>query len=150
MASFETVLTLNCAGEMVFDFLIQPANVLKILPPEAGVNYLDVPERLELGSRLEFELTGIGPVQRVIHEVIEFRHPQRFTEKQVKGPLKRFEHQHIVESADNGKIRIIDRIEFEPPGGLAGFLITETRILDSLEEGFDHRHRELKRILEEG
>ena len=149
MATFEADVRLSCSCETAFDFLVQPENILKILPPESGVNYINVPQRLELGSLIEFELTGIGPVQRIIHEIVEFDQPNSFTERQVKGPLKSFEHWHVVEEDVNGEIRVIDRVEFAPPGGLAGFLVTESRILETLQHGFEYRHRELKRILEQ-
>ncbi|MCH7988800.1 MAG: hypothetical protein IID46_06555 [Planctomycetes bacterium] len=149
MATFEAEVILSCSCETAFDFLVQPDNILKILPPDSGVNYINVPQRFELGSLIEFELTGLGPVQRVVHEIVEFDQPNRFTERQVKGPLKAFEHWHVVEENENGEIRILDRVEFLPPGGLAGFLVTESRILETLQRGFEYRHRELKRILEQ-
>ena len=149
MATFEADVILSCSCETAFDFLVQPDNILKTLPPESGVNYINVPQRFELGSLVEFEVTGLGPVQRIVHEIVEFDQPNRFTERQVKGPLKSFEHWHVIEEYDNGEIRVIDRVEFAPPGGLAGFLVTESRILETLQRGFEHRHRELKRILEQ-
>ena len=42
-------------------------------------------------------------------------------------------HEHLVEEAPAGEVVAIDRIEFEPPGGMLGFLITKRRILDELE-----------------
>ena len=149
MAIFEAEVSLSCTCEAAFEFLVRPDNILKILPPDSGVNYLNVPQRFELGSIVEFELTGIGPVQRVVHEIVEFNQPRSFTERQIKGPLKSFEHWHVVEENENGEIRILDRVEFLPPGGLAGFLVTESRILETLQRGFEYRHRELKRILEQ-
>ncbi len=149
MAIFEAEVSLSCTCEAAFEFLVRPDNILKILPPDSGVNYLNVPQRFELGSIVEFELTGIGPVQRIVHEIVEFNQPRSFTERQIKGPLKSFEHWHGVEEHDNGEIRVIDRVEFTPPGGLAGFLVTESRILETLQRGFEYRHRELKRILEQ-
>lgn len=149
MPDFEAAIDLCCTCEAAFEFFVQPANLLKILPSETVLRFVDVPERLELGSRLEFEISGMGPIQRVLHEIVEFNKPFGFTERQLKGPLKSFVHTHLIESNGSDMITVIDRIEFEPPGGLAGFLITENRILDALKYGFEHRHRELKRILEQ-
>ena len=148
MAIFEADVIVSCSCETAFDFLVQPDNILKILPPESGVNYIKVPQRFELGSLVEFEVTGHGPVQRIVHEIVEFDQPNRFTERQIKGPLKSFEHWHVLEESGNGEIRVTDRVEFAPPGGLASFIVTESRILETLQRGFEYRHRELKRILE--
>lgn len=147
MAQFEASVMLARPVEEVFDFLTQPARVLEILPEDSGVTYTSVPERLVLGSRVEFDLKGFGPVQNVIHEVSAFDAPTWFVERQVKGPLPHWEHTHLLEVV-GGRVRVWDRIEFEPPGGLAGLLITEGRIRHSLEKGFAHRHRRLREILE--
>ena len=56
MANFEATVTLACSQDAVFDFLIRPANLQAISPPDIGMKYLSFPEILELGSRLEFEL----------------------------------------------------------------------------------------------
>jgi ligand-binding SRPBCC domain-containing protein len=149
MANFEATVTLNCPQEIVFDFLIRPAKVYEILHPDSGIRYVNVPELLELGSRIEFQIEGFGPVQHIVHEVVEFESPRRFVESQVTGPLGRWLHEHLVEPDAAGGILVVDRIEFEPPGGLAGFLVTADKILDSLQTGFDHRHQELKKLLEQ-
>lgn len=151
MALFESSVTIECDAVTVFEFLIRPENLLRVLPPDSGLNYTNVPEQLELGSILEYELHGIGPVQHVKQEVTRFDHPYRFVESQVRGPLKEFEHDHLIEPLDgDGVVTVIDRITFLPPGGMAGFLITEDRIREKFRTGFEHRHQELKRILEEG
>lgn len=149
MARFESSVTVEVSPEKVFEFLARPANIRNVLPPDAGLVLVEAPDVLELGSRLEFELRGFGPVQRIVHEIVEFESPYRFTENQVHGPLKQFVHEHLVEPSDGRLALVIDRIEFEPPGGVAGFLITEDWIRGSLESSFDHRRRELKRLLEE-
>lgn len=149
MPRFEANLLLNAAQDDVFEFLIRPVNLPAVMPAEANMKLIDVPEVLTLGSRIEFELGGFGVIQRFVHEVTEFDPPHRFTDRQVQGPLKHFVHEHVVQAATDGQVEMIDRIEFEPPGGLAGFVVTKDRILKSLQSSFDHRHRELKRLLEQ-
>ena len=149
MAELETSLAMNCSPEAAFEFLVRPKNLLKIIPTDLGFSFLEVPEQLELGSRIEFQITGYGPVQRFLHEVISLEHPTGFTEHQVTGPLKRFVHEHVVESNGSGEVWVIDRVEFEPPGGLAGFLLTEKRVRESLETGLWHRLNEMKKLLEQ-
>ncbi len=55
-------------------------------------------------------------------------------------------HDHLFEATPEGGVRVIDRIEFEPPSGLAGLLVTEDRIRSSLEDGFDHRYLQLETL----
>ena len=149
MPVFESSVPLACTREQLWEFLVRPTNVLRILPPDAGMSFLSVPERLELGSRVEFQIEGMGPVQHVLHEVTQFDPMSRFVESQVKGPLKAWDHNHILED-DAGGVLLIDRVQFEPPGGLIGFVVTEQLVYGMLESGFSHRHKALQELCAAG
>jgi ligand-binding SRPBCC domain-containing protein len=145
MAHFQTEITLAAPPEEIFDFLIRPENVIRVTAPNAGIKPISSPEILEQGSRIELELTGYGPPQRFTYEVTEFLRPGKFTETLVKGPLKSFRHEHLFETGPSGTL-VVDRVEFQPPGGMLGFLVTEDRIRKGLEHGLRFRHEELARI----
>jgi ligand-binding SRPBCC domain-containing protein len=148
MAVFETSVTLDSPPERVFDLLLLPATHLRLSPPDAGLNFTDFPPVLALGSRFEFRIQSWGTIQQIVHEVIEFDRPRGFTERQVRGPLKSWRHEHRFEPTASGQVVVTDRIEFEPPGGLVGLLVTESKILDKLEDGFFYRHGQLRQLLE--
>ncbi len=145
MASFRTEVLLAAPAEEIFDFLIRPENVIRVTAPNAGLKPVAAPDVLEQGSRIELELSGFGPPQRFLYEVTEFLRPNRFTETLVKGPLKSFRHEHAFEATPGGTL-VSDAVEFQPPGGMLGFLVTEDRIRKALEVGLRFRHAELVRI----
>ena len=149
MASFEACVTINSTGVAVFEFLARPVNLPHITPPEAGLQLVRCPERFAHGSRFEFQMTGFGPAQHFLHEIVAFDEPRGFTERQMKGPLRKFVHEHVVEPAGDGSVVVIDRVEFEPPGGLLRFVVSEERILKSLKNALEYRHRELKARLQQ-
>jgi ligand-binding SRPBCC domain-containing protein len=149
MANFEASIPINTTAEAAFEFLMRPANLVIITPSAAPMEIIQAPERFSVGVKYEFTLGGFGPVQRMTHEITEVVSPTRYVEKAIKSPLPHWIHQHIIEPKGNGEVVVTDRIEFEPPGGFIGFLITEDKILESLDKGFTHRHRELKRLLEQ-
>ena len=60
----------------------------------------------------------------------------------MKGPLKSFRHEHLFETTPNGTL-VSDRVEFQPPGGMLGFLVTEDRIRQGLQHGLKFRYEEL-------
>jgi ligand-binding SRPBCC domain-containing protein len=148
MSRFELSLDLNCSPEVVFDFLLRPVNIALITPESMGLTFVDPPDVLQMGSRLEFHVTVHGSKQTLIHEIISLDEPSQFTEQQVQGPFGQFVHEHVVEPIDKGTVRLVDRVEFKPPKGLLGFILTEKRIRSSLKEGFVHRHRELEQLLQ--
>lgn len=146
MANFETSVQLTATPEQIFDFLIDTDNILKISPPDTGLSFTKRPDKLYQGAILEFQIQGFGQVQKGTHEIIEFNSPELYTEKQISGPLKSYVHEHHVVSNGENQVTIIDRLIFEPPSGLLGFLITESKLLDLFDEGFYHRHNALKAI----
>lgn len=147
MPQFETRISIPKTREEVFDFLIRTANLLEMIPPDSGMRVISAPDIIQCGSRLEFQMNAFGQSLNIVHEVTELAAPARITEVQLKGLFKRWVHEHLVEEESNGQVVAIDRIEFEPPGGMLGFLVTPRRIIDQLESLFDHRHRQMRKIL---
>lgn len=145
MASYQAEIVLAAEPGEIFDFLVRPENASRLTAPDAGLKVISAPQVLEQDSRIEVELSGFGPPQRIVYEVIEFLRPGRFTEKLVKGPLSSYRHEHLFEEASGGT-RVVDAVEFTPPGGMLGFLVSEDRIRSGLVEGLKFRHEELGRI----
>ena len=149
MAIFESSTIINCGVDHAFDFLIKPANVALISPPNMGLHFVSAPEEIEKGSKLQFKIQSFGQVQELVHHITVLDRPKRFVEEQIKGPLKAWIHEHHFESTADGQVIVRDTIEFLPPGGILGFMVTESRILDSLDEGFELRYKKLKQLLEQ-
>lgn len=147
MALFETSVELDATPQEVYDFLARPSNVERITPGSLGLKFVDPPEVITLGLILNSRSQGWGQILHSQHEICELEPPAKITERQVKGPFQAWRHEHLIEALPTGVTLLADRIEFEPPGGLLGFLVTANKILDQLEEAYDHRHRMLKRYL---
>jgi ligand-binding SRPBCC domain-containing protein len=147
MAQFEARVQLPHTREHVFDFLIRTANLLAMIPPDSGMQAVSVPEVIKAGSLLEFQLKQFGQSSKIVHEITQFVAPSKVAERQVQGLFKLWIHEHLVEEAPAGEVVAIDRIEFEPPGGMLGFLVTKRRILDELESLFAHRHAQMRKML---
>jgi ligand-binding SRPBCC domain-containing protein len=149
MAEFESELWLPCGLEALFEFLLRPLNVQRISDPRLGLAFEEAPDVVESGSRIAFKVQAYGVVQHIEHEITAVDRPRLIVEEQIKGPMKAWRHEHLLEAKDDG-VLMIDRIEFQPPGGMLGFLVKESHILDGLEDGFLHREQELRRLVEKG
>jgi ligand-binding SRPBCC domain-containing protein len=149
MPTLEGSVAIRCSIEKAFDFLTTTANFVKLLPQELQLRVVSAPQQLVLGSRMELQILAFGPPQNVTYEITVLARPHRFTETQVKGVLPRYVHEHVFAEQSNGTIVITDRVEFEPPGGLMGFLVTADRLRTTLDRGLSHWHGELKRLLED-
>lgn len=146
MPLFESRTQLNTTPEKLFDYILRPANLQAIAPPETQFVFVQPPEVIQLGSRLTCKVQAYGMVQQLSYEIVELVSPQRFREKMVEGPLRLWLHDYIVEPHSSGGVTLLNRIEFEPPGGLMGFVVTADKIMDALDDGFYHRSSELKRV----
>jgi len=147
MPVFETRVTVDCPRERAFDFLLRPANVALIAPPDLGLSFTSAPEIVELGSRIEFKVQGFGQVRTMLHEITGLVPFEQITETQIRGLFAHWVHEHAFETSPEGHVVVIDRIDFLPPSGLLGLLVTADRILEQLEDGFAHRHEQLQKLL---
>jgi ligand-binding SRPBCC domain-containing protein len=127
MPVFEAVTLVPCPPRALFEFLARPANLPLVSPPELHLRLVDGPERLSLGSRITVQGSRFGIPQRITSEVTAFEEGVGFTDAQVAGPFGKFVHTHRVEPADGGS-RMTDRFDFEAPGGLLGWYLTDARI----------------------
>lgn len=146
MALFESRTDVSTSAEQLFQFLIKPANLQAIAPPEMQFVYVNPPAEIKVGDRLTCKAQAYGMIQQLTYEIEHLNAPATFREKMVEGPFKLWLHDYIIESQAPDVVTLINRIEFEPPGGLIGFLVTEEKILDALEDGFDYRRKELQKL----
>ncbi len=148
MPLFESSSRFASPRETVFEFLTVSSHALKLIPDESPIRVVSLPERIVLGSRAEFELNGFGLRQRIVHEVTEFNAPARFVERQLEGPLPLWIHEYVFSDAPGGETLVVDRVEFQPPPGMAGLFLTEARLRQFFQQGFEHRARRLQELLE--
>jgi ligand-binding SRPBCC domain-containing protein len=146
MPVFESRTPLNATNEQVFEYILQPANLQAIAPPETQFVFVDPPRVIKLGSRLTCKVQAYGMVQQLSYEIVELVSPLRFREQMVEGPLRLWMHDYILEPNPTGGVSLVNRIEFEPPGGLMGFIVTADKIMEALEDGFYHRRHALQKI----
>jgi len=148
MPTYQTEITLQTDREKVFNFLCRPANLPDLSQPEMHLTIEEAPETIELGSRIRFAIFVMGAAIRSVHEIVAFESPERFIEEQIEGPFKLWRHEHVFRPLGEQQVALHDLIEYEPPGGMMGLILSERRIRSQLEEGFAHRHDELKYLLE--
>jgi ligand-binding SRPBCC domain-containing protein len=146
MAALETRSTIGCDRKTLFDFLIRPHQAQVLSPPDFKVTLVEAPEVLALDSVIRFQVEAFGIRQNFTHQVIAFDSPERFVERQIEGLFGFYEHEHALEP-DEGGVMLIERVTFEPPGGMAGMLLTEKRIRENLTKNLAHSHAELQRCL---
>src|SRR5262245_36748916 len=143
MPRFEATQSFPRPVEEVFEFVLQPANLIRVSPPELNLELVEAPPRLELGSRIVLSAQRLGFKQRLVNEVTALEPNRLMRDEQREGPFGKWVHSHQFEAIPGGT-RVTDVIEFEPPGGLLGFMLTAQVIERDLREMFAYRQEKLR------
>ena len=149
MPTFQNQVILPCSPAEVFDFLRTPANRIRLAPPDSPLELLEGPALLEPGSRTTWKLRSYGFSQMVKLEVTACEPPTRLIEEQREGPLRRWVQTVTVTPAPEGAA-VHDQIDYEPPGGMLGFLVTAAKIEEALAITFTWRDQKLREQFSSG
>lgn len=125
----------------------------RLLPPWTGARVLFGPRAAVLGARVELRLP-IGPLPlRWVSEVRPLQEERGFRDIQVRGPFRRWVHDHRfmdpgpgedhAGETDDGRCAVVDRISYDLPFGRIGRMLGEGSVQDHLERSFAYRHRTL-------
>jgi ligand-binding SRPBCC domain-containing protein len=143
---FTSTQTFPVPVEQAFDFFARPANLLLVCPPEFHMQLLEAPDRLQLGARIVLRGRRYGISRRIVSEVIAFEENRFFTDAQVAGPFGKFVHTHRLTALATGT-QVTDEIEFAPPRGLLGWILTAKWIESDLQHAFAYRRQRLEELL---
>ncbi|NBS13271.1 MAG: hypothetical protein EBT57_00380 [Verrucomicrobia bacterium] len=137
----------------VFDFHLHPKNLSRVNPPGLRILSLEAPETIREGSQIHLKVSSWGIPQRwevVVREVRDFAGtPAKASilDEAIQGPFPLWRHWHEFGEEPDGSTRMVDRVEFIPPGGPAGFLMLPV-IRWLLLQMFIQRHKATRRIFE--
>ncbi len=132
----------------VFAFFAEPRNLARITPATMSFEFLsddfDMREGLEIEYRLK-PLLGVPVGWRT--RITSFQPPLSFTDIQLAGPYKRWEHRHTFEAVPGGTL-VRDRVDYEMPLGVLGEVGHAWLVRTELTNIFRHRARVIERIFE--
>ena len=124
--------------EAAFAFFADVRSLEAITPPWLRFRILEAPPRLERGSLLQYRLRlfGVGIHWRT--EIVDWSPTFGFTDVQIDGPYRRWEHTHRLNPVAGGTElhdRVVYRLPYEPLAGL----VAPVTVRPCLEAIFDYR-----------
>lgn len=149
MAQFTAELSFDHSLETVFAFHTQPHNLLRMAPEGIQVEVAEAPPIIGPGSEMEFRFSAYGFAKNLRMKVLEFQLNALIVDEQIRGPLKKWKQQHRFEPHPQGGTKMIYEVEFLPPGGMMGLMITEERILTGLRKGMPYRQQRTRELLDQ-
>ena len=150
---FEYASNLKADPRKVFEFHLQPKNISRVNPWWVRVVSLQSPEQIVAGAKIHLKVRSMGLPQTwevTVQEVGDFLGtPARahILDVAQRGPFPYWRHLHEVWAAPDGTTGLVDRVEFLPPGGLAGVLLLPL-IRKVFMEMFQARHKATRKIFE--
>ena len=150
---FEYASNLKADPRKVFEFHLQPKNISRVNPWWVRVVSLQSPEQIVAGAKIHLKVRSMGLPQTwevTVQEVGDFLGtPARahILDVAQRGPFPYWRHLHEFWAAPDGTTGLVDRVEFLPPGGLAGVLLLPL-IRKVFMEMFQARHKATRKIFE--
>ena len=140
MLHFQYSTLINAPLEAVWHFH-EREDILQILtPPWQPVKVIRREGGLDVGAITEFRLF-LGPIPITwLARHVECQEYKIFVDKQVQGPMKSWLHRHVF-TAENGKTRLTDSIEYAIPGGQIAELLLGWWVETRLRDMFRYRHQ---------
>ena len=120
VAGFELTSSLRVprGREEMFAFFSDAHNLERITPGFLKFRVLTpAPIELREGVVIDYALRVRGVPLRWRSEITVWDPPHRFVDRQVRGPYRRWVHEHRFVSLDGGGTLVEDRVEYAVPGG---------------------------------
>lgn len=139
MLRFEYTSTVNAPVETVWQFYERPDILDRLTPPWQPVKVIRREGGLGVGAMSEFRLQ-LGPIPVPwIAQHIECEPYHYFVDSQTQGPMQSWTHRHwFIRQGE--KTRLVDRIEYELPGGSVAEFILGWWVDSRLRDMFRYRH----------
>jgi len=125
--------------EEVFSFFSRAKNLQQLTPAWLHFRILSVnPNPVRKGTLIRYALCWrIFPI-RWTTEIVEWDPPHRFVDVQLKGPYRKWHHEHRFVSEDGGT-RILDEVQYELPLGVIGRVAHRLKVKRDVETIFAFR-----------
>jgi ligand-binding SRPBCC domain-containing protein len=135
-----------------WSFFSDAKNLSVITPPELDFKILTDLDNEEIYEGMLIDYTVkplLGIPVRWQTEIIKIDKPEVFTDRQLKGPYKTWEHTHTFSEKDNGVI-MKDQVKYQLPFGIIGRIANSLLVRKKIENIFNYRREVLKKIFENG
>jgi hypothetical protein len=144
---FETHQWLPQLPRDVFDFFADAFNLELLTPPWLQFNVITpAPIEMRPGTIIDYRLKLRGIPVRWQSKITVWEPPYCFVDEQLKGPYRKWVHQHTFEESDGGTLAR-DHVDYAVPGGV---LVRKLLVERDLRKIFEYRKQKLREVLAGG
>ncbi|MGV3756329.1 MAG: SRPBCC family protein [Verrucomicrobiota bacterium] len=141
---FTAELWLPLQREEIFPFFANAANLEAITPPWVNFQTLTpTPIEMKPGTLIDYRIKIHGIPVKWRTRINAWEPPYRFVDEQLRGPYRKWVHEHTFEEKDGGTL-CLDRVEYAVPGG---WLIDKLFVRRDVGKIFAYRQERIKELL---
>ena len=130
----------------VFDFYADAFNLEQLTPPWLRFEVVTSPPiTMQAGVEIDYRLRLHGLSMKWRSRITAWEPPHRFVDEQLRGPYRRWVHEHTFAPSDGGTL-VRDQIQYAM---LGGWLADRLLVRRDLRQIFDYRQRRLADIFGE-
>ena len=134
-------MTVDLPREEVFEFFADANQLERITPSWLNFKVLTPrPITMKAGLLLDYKIRLHAIPIKWRTEISAWDPPFRFVDQQLKGPYKRWWHEHIFEDLGNGLTLVRDEVHYIPRGGS---LLHRLMVKPDLKRIFTYRQEQL-------
>ncbi|HUZ60481.1 MAG TPA: SRPBCC family protein [Hanamia sp.] len=138
--------------DKAWDFFSSAKNLSVITPRELDFTIITDLDNKEIYEGMLIDYTAKPLFGIKVHwetEINKVEKPEMFTDIQLKGPYKTWEHTHTFFKKDNG-VLMKDHVKYELPFGIIGRITNSILVKKKIEDIFIYRRNILKKIFGNG
>ena len=148
---YKTEQFLSTDMNTAWNFFSSARNLAIITPPELDFNVLTQLDDKDIYQGMLIDYT-VRPLFGIpLHwqtEIWKIKKPEMFTDKQLKGPYKTWEHTHRFFQKEEG-VLMKDEVKYVLPFGIIGRMIHSLMVRKKIERIFNYRKDILNKIFKE-
>jgi ligand-binding SRPBCC domain-containing protein len=145
MPRLEFEVVVDAPREAVWAFYDDVLTLPRITPPSTRVRLLTPPEPMREGARYMLQVIQPPLPLPVRWEtvIVEYRAPELFVDEQgAVGPFSYWRHEHHFEEMPGGDRTLLrDRVTYDPPMGVLGFVADELFLRRQFTAMFRYHHK---------
>jgi ligand-binding SRPBCC domain-containing protein len=133
-----------------WSFFSSPHNLAKITPEKLNFKIKSdgADKPIYDGMKIAYTVSPLLKIPvRWLTEIKNVKAPHQFSDTQLKGPYKKWEHLHTFEQVSGG-VKMTDKIEYQVGFGIFSSAINKLIIERELKNIFDYRAIVLKKLFD--
>jgi len=132
--------------DRVFDFFSRAENLEKVTPSSLQFKILTkLPIEMKVGTLIDYRLKIRGVPVKWRTEITAWEPQSRFIDSQLKGPYKKWVHEHRFK-AEGNKTRMWDTVEYALPFGPLGTIAHWLFVKKEVSQIFGFRADALRQV----